>query len=187
MLFRPTRIVRVTTEQELNSALASADQVIVEGDDKLLSYAAAKALRDPDNHVAFELGKRTVSVSAGPTNPAATAMPRATADAFATSPAAAPQATPGAGRSKVPPGVMIAIVSTLAVAVAAFLWFRDAGAASLCHNANALDRRSAGPRSKAVHARTLCRSACALGRRSAAQRSGAGTLRRSESRVPGRQ
>ena len=82
MLFRPTRTVRVTTEQELDSALASADQVIVEGNDKLLSYAAAKALRDPDNHIALEVGQRTVSVTAGP---------RA-------APAAAPRAAPPPGK-----------------------------------------------------------------------------------------
>jgi hypothetical protein len=62
LLFRPPRIIRVTTEQELDSALASADQVIVEGDDRLLSYAATKASGDPENHVAVEVGGRTISV-----------------------------------------------------------------------------------------------------------------------------
>jgi hypothetical protein len=62
LLFRPPRIIRVTTEEELDSALASADQVIVEGDDRLLSYAATKASGDPENHVAVEVGGRSISV-----------------------------------------------------------------------------------------------------------------------------
>jgi hypothetical protein len=44
--FRPARVVRVTSKEELDSALASADQLIVEGDDRLLSYAVTKAARD---------------------------------------------------------------------------------------------------------------------------------------------
>lgn len=51
MLFRRARIIRVTTEQELESALQSADQVIVEGDDRLLSYAVARASNDPADHL----------------------------------------------------------------------------------------------------------------------------------------
>ena len=39
MLFQPKRIIHATTEQEIDAALESADQVIVEGDDRLLSYA----------------------------------------------------------------------------------------------------------------------------------------------------
>jgi hypothetical protein len=52
---RPPRIVRVTNEQELDAALASADQLIVEGDDRLLSYAVAKASGDPESRVSIEL------------------------------------------------------------------------------------------------------------------------------------
>jgi len=55
MMFRPTRIVRVTSRQELDSALGSADQLIVEGDEGLLSYAVAKASSDPQNRIAIEL------------------------------------------------------------------------------------------------------------------------------------
>jgi hypothetical protein len=62
MLFRQTRVARVTTEQELDSALTSADQVIVEGDDRLLSYAATKASRDPGNRVDVEVAGRSISV-----------------------------------------------------------------------------------------------------------------------------
>jgi len=43
MQFRPARVVTVTTPEELDSAFASADRLIVEGDDALLSYAATKA------------------------------------------------------------------------------------------------------------------------------------------------
>ncbi len=64
MLFRPARVIRVTTEQELDSALATADQVIVEGDDRLLSYAATRASGDPKNSVAVEVGGRSISVGA---------------------------------------------------------------------------------------------------------------------------
>jgi hypothetical protein len=49
LLRRPRRIVRVTAERELDSALESADQVIVEGDDTLISLAVAKASKDPLN------------------------------------------------------------------------------------------------------------------------------------------
>jgi hypothetical protein len=62
MLFRPARIVRVTTKQEFDSALGSADQVIVEGDDELLSYAVATASDDPQDHVSIEVGERSISV-----------------------------------------------------------------------------------------------------------------------------
>jgi hypothetical protein len=56
MLLRPTRIVRATTEQELDSALGSADQVIVEGDGRLLSYAVARASSDPQNRIDVKIG-----------------------------------------------------------------------------------------------------------------------------------
>jgi hypothetical protein len=56
MQWRPTRIVRATTEAEVDAALASADKVVVEGDDRLLSYAASKASGDPDNRIAVEIG-----------------------------------------------------------------------------------------------------------------------------------
>jgi hypothetical protein len=49
MLSRPpARVVRVTSKEELDSALVSADQVIVEGNDELLSYAATKASQDSE-------------------------------------------------------------------------------------------------------------------------------------------
>jgi hypothetical protein len=62
MRLRPARIVRATNEQELDSALSSADQVIVEGDDRLLSYAVAKASTDSENQIAIELRPRSFSV-----------------------------------------------------------------------------------------------------------------------------
>jgi hypothetical protein len=43
MQWRPTRIVRANTEAEVDAALGSADKVVVEGDDRLLSYAVSKA------------------------------------------------------------------------------------------------------------------------------------------------
>jgi hypothetical protein len=51
MLFRPTRIVHATTEQEIDAALGSADKVVVEGNDRLLSYAVAMASRDAQNRI----------------------------------------------------------------------------------------------------------------------------------------
>jgi len=62
MRLRPARIVRATNEQELDSALSSADQVIVEGDDRLLSYAVAKASTDSENQIAIELWPHSSSV-----------------------------------------------------------------------------------------------------------------------------
>jgi hypothetical protein len=63
VLFRPKRVVRVTSKEELDSALASADQVIVEGDDRLLSYAAAKASHDPQlSSVDIQIGSHSISV-----------------------------------------------------------------------------------------------------------------------------
>jgi hypothetical protein len=57
MLLR--RIVRATTEQEIDSALAwSADQVIVEGDDRLLSYAVAKASKNPEHEIDIQIEKK---------------------------------------------------------------------------------------------------------------------------------
>jgi hypothetical protein len=63
-MLRPVRTVRVTTKAELDAALGSgsADQVIVEGDDRLLSYAASKASSDPDNNVSVEIGEHSVAV-----------------------------------------------------------------------------------------------------------------------------
>lgn len=63
MRFRPTRVVHVTTKEALDSALVSADQVVVEGDDQLLSYAAAKASHDPElARVDIEIAGRSISV-----------------------------------------------------------------------------------------------------------------------------
>jgi hypothetical protein len=56
-MLRPVRSVRVTTKEELDAALATADQVVVEGDDELLSYAVNKASGDSENQVSVETGK----------------------------------------------------------------------------------------------------------------------------------
>src|SRR5215472_10524793 len=50
------RIVRVTTKEALDATLllGTADQVIVEGDEQLLSYAIAKASGDPQNRSLVE-------------------------------------------------------------------------------------------------------------------------------------
>jgi hypothetical protein len=69
LMLRPVRTVRVTTKEELDAALATADQITVEGDDELLSYAANKAAGDPANRVAIETrrsGDRPVVPSAPP-------------------------------------------------------------------------------------------------------------------------
>ncbi len=63
MRFRPTRVVHVTSKDELDAALLSADQVIVEGSDQLLSYAVAKASHDPElARVDVQIGDRSISV-----------------------------------------------------------------------------------------------------------------------------
>ena len=64
MQFRPSRVVTVTTQEELDSAFASADELIVEGDDALLSYAATKASGDPGSQVEIQAGIAAVSVGA---------------------------------------------------------------------------------------------------------------------------
>jgi len=64
MQFRPSRVVTVTTQEELDSAFGSADELIVEGDDALLSYAANKASGDPGSTVAVETGAAGISVAA---------------------------------------------------------------------------------------------------------------------------
>ncbi len=62
MLPRAVRTVRVTTRQELDAALDSADQVVVEGDDQLLSYAVARASNDPQNRIAIEVQEQSGSL-----------------------------------------------------------------------------------------------------------------------------
>jgi hypothetical protein len=47
-MLRPVRTVRVTSKEELDAALASADQITVEGDDELLTYAVNRAAGDSD-------------------------------------------------------------------------------------------------------------------------------------------
>lgn len=59
MQFRPSRVVTVTNQEELDSAFASADRLIVEGDDALLSYAATKAAGGTGNDVKVELAADT--------------------------------------------------------------------------------------------------------------------------------
>jgi hypothetical protein len=68
MQIRPSRVVTVTTQEELDSAFDSADEMIVEGDDALLSYAATKASGDSGNTVVVETGA-AVSVAASPVQP----------------------------------------------------------------------------------------------------------------------
>lgn len=56
-MLRPVRTARVTSKEELDAALATADQITVEGDDELLSYAVNKAAGDPENRVSVEIGE----------------------------------------------------------------------------------------------------------------------------------
>ena len=46
-MLRPVPTVRVTTKEELDAALATADRITVEGDDTLLSYAVSKGSQGP--------------------------------------------------------------------------------------------------------------------------------------------
>jgi hypothetical protein len=66
MLFPPKRVVHATTEQEIDAALATADQVIVQGDDQLLSYAVGKASADPQNKITVETGEVTTAITPAP-------------------------------------------------------------------------------------------------------------------------
>jgi hypothetical protein len=56
-----TRVVRVTTEEEFDSALKAADQVIVEGDDRLLAYAVTKAADDLNNNIEIDLDRQSAT------------------------------------------------------------------------------------------------------------------------------
>lgn len=69
MRFRRMRAVHVTTREDLDSALNSADQVIVEGDDRLLSYAASRAARDPEpSEIEIEIAGRPAPTEDKPFN-----------------------------------------------------------------------------------------------------------------------
>ncbi len=58
-MLRPVRTVRVTTKEELDAALPTADQITIEGDDELLTYAVNKAVKDdPETRVAIEVQGR---------------------------------------------------------------------------------------------------------------------------------
>jgi hypothetical protein len=57
MQWRRTLIVRATSKEEVDSALESAEKVIVEGDDHLLSYAVAKASRNPEKDIEIQTEK----------------------------------------------------------------------------------------------------------------------------------
>lgn len=59
-VLRPVKTALATTKEELDAALASADQVTVEGDDELLSYAVNKASNDPENRVSVEVGHDSI-------------------------------------------------------------------------------------------------------------------------------
>ncbi|HYP63576.1 MAG TPA: hypothetical protein VEQ16_06795 [Acidocella sp.] len=48
------KTVNVTSRDALDDALRTADRVIVEGDDQLLSYAVSKAACDPKNEIEVE-------------------------------------------------------------------------------------------------------------------------------------
>jgi cobalamin biosynthesis Mg chelatase CobN len=65
-MLRPVRTVFVTTKEELDAALATADQITVEGDDELLSYAVNQAAGDPENHVAVEVAGPGSSIELSP-------------------------------------------------------------------------------------------------------------------------
>jgi len=53
-MLRPVRTVLATTKEEVDAALATADQITVEGGDELLSYAVDKAAEDPENRITFK-------------------------------------------------------------------------------------------------------------------------------------
>ena len=56
-MLRPVRTILATTREEVDTALATADQITVEGDDELLSYAVNKAAGDPENRVTIDYGQ----------------------------------------------------------------------------------------------------------------------------------
>jgi hypothetical protein len=62
-MLHPLRTVLATTKEQLDAALATADQITVEGDDELLSYAVNKASNDPENRVSVEIGEHLTTVA----------------------------------------------------------------------------------------------------------------------------
>ena len=62
-MLRPVRTVRVATKEELDAALAAADQITVEGDDELLTYAVNKAAGEPENRITVQLAKPAAAAS----------------------------------------------------------------------------------------------------------------------------
>ena len=83
-MLRPVQTVRVTTREELDAALATADQITVDGDDELLSYAVNKAAGDPENQIAVKLeDRRTVWPSPPPSPRRVSKTAVAVAAAFA--------------------------------------------------------------------------------------------------------
>lgn len=52
---RPVRTVHATSRGEIDHALATADRIIVEGDDDLLSYAINKAAVEPEDRISIAL------------------------------------------------------------------------------------------------------------------------------------
>ena len=52
---RPVRTIHATSKGEIDNALATADRIIVEGDDELLSYAIDRAAVEPEDRITIEL------------------------------------------------------------------------------------------------------------------------------------
>jgi hypothetical protein len=105
-MLRPVRTRHATTKEEVDIALASADQVIVEGDDELLSYAINKASAEPDLMVCLKTGGIT----------AAEVSSQGQAGGFDPS-ESPPVAAPRSKRSITP-----AVLATLIVVVGAIAW-----------------------------------------------------------------
>ncbi|HLY88785.1 MAG TPA: hypothetical protein VKQ27_07350 [Acetobacteraceae bacterium] len=81
---RPVRTVHATSKGEIDHALATADRIIVEGDEELLSYAIDRAAVEPEDRITIELPSRAARLPREPDEapalrpaPVPTPVPRA--------------------------------------------------------------------------------------------------------------
>ena len=113
-MVRPTRTVRVTSKEEVDAALATADQVVVEGDDELLTYAIntaeAGAFKKEFVGVTVRLGANSAAALAGGKAPVREA-----------------HATEARSRSRSGIAIGVAVVALLIIAGAIGWYLRRAG------------------------------------------------------------
>jgi hypothetical protein len=124
-MVRPARTVLVTSKEEVDAALATADQVVVEGDDELLTYAIntaeAGAFKKEFVGVTVRLGTNSTAVLAGGKAPVREALHDEVA-VFGDD-----HATEARSRSRSGIAIGVAVVALLIIAGAIGWYLRRAG------------------------------------------------------------